>query len=524
MPSQPGQLAVTDDGSYLYVSLPATGQISRLTLPSLTPDISWSLGSDSHGNPYSVRDIEAAPGQPHTVAVAGLPTGGSTDTLAIYDDGIARKLIPAASYPYPSFDTVAWGGDATTLFGTMAIYSGGPEYIFSVNQDGPTLTTTIPSAFLGYVSRLTFDKVTSRLYDGYGDVVEPQTGRLVGQFNVQNTPSYGQNPFAIDSVHGRAFFLNTNYSYPGSNGPGVDIQAFDLNSLAFINAIAPPNLYGSKILQWGASGLAVGGGSQIFLIDGSFVSPVGTSSPIGSYVAPSPTLSSISPQTVLAGSDSVDVILTGKNFSQAAVVTWNGRTLPFTWQSDTQVTATIPSSLLAQPLTSPILISNGPGTENSGNAPFAVLPNLGPNTQISALDISGEDMVWDSTRNLLYVAVTYPGAINGNSIAVVDPARAVVQNVMFTGNQPVALDISDDGHYLYSGFQTATSVKRFTLPDFALDLTIPLNSGSVSESFAGEVKVAAGTSPNRRCFHGKQEHRTARRWWSRHLRQRYATA
>ena len=61
IPGQPGQLAVTDDGSYLYVSLPATGQISRLILPSLTPDINWTLG-------YAPEDLEAAPGQPHTVA------------------------------------------------------------------------------------------------------------------------------------------------------------------------------------------------------------------------------------------------------------------------------------------------------------------------------------------------------------------------------------------------------------------------------------------------------------------------
>jgi trimeric autotransporter adhesin len=478
MPSQAGQLAITDDGSYLYVYLPATSQISRLILPSLTPDITWSL--TSNGATYSARDIETAPGQPHTLAVAH-------GNLTIYDDGVARQLVPAASYPSPSFDTVAWGNDATTLFGTMAVTSGGPEYIFTVNQNGPTLTTTIPTVFGSFVSRLKYDQSTGRLYDGYGDAVNATSGASVGSFTVQNTLSYEQNPFAIDPVHGKAFFLNANAS-----NSSADIQAFDSNSFSFIDSIDIPNLSGSKIVQWGASGLAVGGGTQIFLIDGSFVSPTGVSSQIGSYIAQSPTLTSVSPQTVAAGSGTVDITLSGVNFTQAAVVTWNGQTFPVNLISSTQAIVTIPGSMLAQPLSSSVFISNGPGTENSAGVPFTVLPDLGPNTQIAAMDISGQDMVWDSIRGLLYIAVPDSGVPNGNSIVVVDPARTALQNVVYTGNQPSALGLSDDGQYLYTGLQTLAAVKRFKLSDFSLDLTIPLNSGSVSESFAGEVKVAPG--------------------------------
>jgi hypothetical protein len=491
MPAQPRKLAISDDGSYLYVYLASTGQISRLNLPSLTPDITWSLGADSGGNPNIARDLEVAPGLPHTVAVTGAGPSSYVSNLTIYDDGVARHLSPAGSYPSASFDTVAWGGDATTLYGSMAMYSGGPEYIFSVNQNGPTLTQTMPSVFYDFVSHLTYNKTTNRLFDGYGDAADAPTGSSVWHFNVQNTISYEQNPFAIDAAHGKAFFLNSN-SVNTSNGSIEDIQAFDLNTFSFINSIYVPNLSGSKLVQWGASGLAVGGESQIFIFDGSFVSPAGVSSPIGSYVDPSPTLTYISPRTVPAGSGSVNVTLSVVNFSQAAVVTWNGQTIPSSWQSATQIVATIPASLLIQPVTAALYVSNGPGTENSGGVPFTVPPDLGPNTQIAALDISGQDMVWDSMRNLLYVAVTDSAAVNGNSIAVVDPSRAAVQNVVYTGNQPSALGISDDDQYLYAGFQTAAFVERFKLSDFSLDITIPLNSGGVSESFAGEVKVAPG--------------------------------
>jgi hypothetical protein len=239
-------------------------------------------------------------------------------------------------------------------------------------------------------------------------------------------------------------------------------------------------------------GLAIGGGSQIYLVDGPFVSSAGVSSALGGYVATSPTLTKLSPLTVQVGSPDVVVTLAGKNFNQAAVVTWNSQTLQSMWQSSTQITATVPASMLTKPLTSSMQVSNGPGTENSGSVPFTVMPDLGANLLISALPLSGEDIAVDPARGLLYVAVTNPAAPNGNSIAVVDPAASTIQNVVYTGNQPWSLGVSDDGQYLYSGFQTLASVKRFKLPAMSTDLTIPLNSGGVSESYAGEVKVAPG--------------------------------
>jgi hypothetical protein len=491
MSAQPGQLAVTDDGSYLYVSLPSTGQVSRLLLPLLTPDIQWSLGTDGNGRIYAAEDLEAAPGKPHTVAATRFLVGfgnNASGGLAVYDDGVARSLIPSGTY-LNVYDRAAWGSDSTTIFASNTTMSGGNVYVFSINQNGPTLSNTLTGALSGFAKGLTFDKTTGRLYDASGDAIDATTGSSAGQINVVG----GGSGFAIDSNNGKAFFIGTDSSPFGStNYFGSDIQAFDCNTYSYVNAIDIPSFSGSKLVRWGASGLAVGGGSQIYIIDGSFVSPTGVTSPVGSYLAESPTLTSISPQTVQAGSGDTVVTLTGQNFSQAAVVVWNGQTIPFTWQSSTQGTATISASLMTQPVSSPMYISNGPGTENSIGASFTVLPDLGPNTLIAAMNVSGEDMVWDPARSLLYVAVTNPAVSNGNSIAVVDPAAAALRNVVYTGNQPASLGISNDGTYLYSGFQTLASVKRFALPGFSLNLTIPLNSGIAGESYAGDVKVAPG--------------------------------
>ena len=478
--ASPVRLAISDDGSYLYVSLGTT--ISRLLLPGLTPDISFTVAG-------GVVDLEVAPGAPHTLAVtSNVNSGEGVGSLSIYDDSVARPLTAQGNYATASFDTLAWGANATTLYATDARYSGGPEYVFSVNQQGPTLTSTKNAAVGGFVRSLTYSSSTGLLYDGYGNAVTPATGSSAGMFVVNNTISYEADPFAIDAPVGRAFYLNENAFNPAV----IDIQAFSLAQYSFIDSLTVNNLSGTKIVPWGASVLAVGGGSQIFLIDGPFVSSTGVTSPVGGYAPETSTITSISPQSVQAGSGATNVTLSGANFSAAAAVTWNGQTLSIVSQSATQIVVTLPAALLTQAATAPFYVTNGPGTENSNGVPFAVLPDLGANTQITAIDVSGEDMVWDSTHNLLYVAVTNPNVPNGNSVAVVDPAGAVVKNTIFTGSQPGVLGLSGDNQYLYAGFQTLPAIDRFTVPDFTLNLTIPLNSGVAGESFAGDIKVAPG--------------------------------
>ena len=68
LPGQPAGISVTDDGSYVYVTLPSTGQIERFILPSLTPDITFALGNDSSGLPLATASVVAAPGDGQFVA------------------------------------------------------------------------------------------------------------------------------------------------------------------------------------------------------------------------------------------------------------------------------------------------------------------------------------------------------------------------------------------------------------------------------------------------------------------------
>jgi hypothetical protein len=501
LPSSPAGISVTDDGSYVYVTLPSTGQVERFTLPSLTPDITFSLGNDPNGHAYISPTIAAAPGHPHTVAVP-LYVGDTipmdaTGGVAVYDDGVVRSNIAAPSGIYNYYETVVWGSDATVLYGTNSGVGSGDEDTFAVNANGVALVSDQQSVIGEFVRHLTFDTKTGHLIDGYGNVVNAATDQYLGQMLVQNTLIYEENLFALDTIQRKAFYLNANGFYPDSP-PGEYIESFNADQYSYINSMLVEGLTGgSSIIRWGASGLAING-SQIYLIDGSFVSPSGVSSAVGGYIAPSPTLTSVNPAAVAAGSPDTQVTLTGRDFTQASQVTWNNQALLINSVSDTQIVVTISASMLTNPEASAITVTNGPGTAPSGTLGFSVLPNLGANTQINVLDLSGEDLAWDSTRNLLYVAVPNSDTVYPNTIAVIDPTKPAIQQTVPAADQPSALSLSDDDQYLYAGYWGQPIVQRFSLPSFSLDLTIPAGTatgvaeGRMSCTYAADVKAAPG--------------------------------
>lgn len=498
LPSQPAGIAVTSDGSYVYATLPTTGQIERFLLPSLTPDITFSLGTGANAVMNTAAAVAAAPGQPHTVAVS-LHAGstnpeGAVGGVAVYDDGVPRANS-AAPPAYPNvYDTLVWGKDSTTLYGTDSAYSGGPEDVFSVTSSGTTLAQAYSGALGNFTRHLAYDPSTGNLIDGVGHVLTAAAGQSLGQMLVPNTLPPGDSPFALDTVARLAFYLSSNSTN------GTYIQAFGLDKFNYINSIFVPDIAGgSPIVRWGASGLAVAA-SQIYIIDGSFVAPTGVSSTVGGYLAPSPTLASVTPISVAMGSADTQVTLTGRDFTQASQVTWNNQNLSIDSISDTQMVVTIPAAALSQPVASILTVSNGPGTGSSNAIGFTVVPNLGANAQMQVLDVSGSDLAWDAARNLLYVSVPAGDPVAPNTIAVIDPVAAAIQQMIPVADQPSTIALSDDGSYLYAGFSGQAIVQQYSLPSFSLNLTIPMGAGVTgtvgtqgSCAFPVAIKVAPGS-------------------------------
>src|SRR5258708_14207645 len=68
--SEPGKLAISDNGQYLYVGLNGAPPVRRFDLATQTAGPQFGLGRDGISGPYYPEDIEVMPGHPETVAVS----------------------------------------------------------------------------------------------------------------------------------------------------------------------------------------------------------------------------------------------------------------------------------------------------------------------------------------------------------------------------------------------------------------------------------------------------------------------
>ena len=92
--SEPGKLALSDDGHTLYVSLDGAAAIRRFDLTTQTAGAQFSLVEENFDGPFFVKDLAVAPGNPDVVAVSRKVLNISPDFkgVAIYDHGVKRPL------------------------------------------------------------------------------------------------------------------------------------------------------------------------------------------------------------------------------------------------------------------------------------------------------------------------------------------------------------------------------------------------------------------------------------------------
>ena len=185
--AEPNQLALSDDGKYLYVGLDGMGNVQRLLLPGLTPDISIPLGSDPNLGNYFALSVQVAPGAPRTIAVAkGIKKSiiQAQGGIAIYDDAVQRPTVvtPTTQPQNVLIDTIQWGIDATAIYAANNETASGDFYQLAVNSSGVTFVSDNVGFFPVPNSRIHFDRGNNLLYGDDGLVVNPVLATQVGNF------------------------------------------------------------------------------------------------------------------------------------------------------------------------------------------------------------------------------------------------------------------------------------------------------------------------------------------------------
>jgi hypothetical protein len=281
--NEPGKLAISSDGSYLYADLLFSGLIGtgssvhRYSLPSLQSDIDIPLGSSS-AMPYDAIDLAVSPSNAHSIVVTkGFPWTGESGGVVIYDDAVARpKAIPWNPGPGP-INTLLWNPNGQSVYGTGNTVAG--LYFMSVDSTGIQLQTK-PSVATA-LGNLHYDSTTGLLYSDSGSILDPATGSVVGTFPL-NTLQGGLQGFAnaTNPVMVPDGKLNIAYFF-GHTAFGGSLNsvlaAYDLTHFTFLGAISIPNVSVKpvKILRWGNNGLAIltdsASSPNVYLVSGDFV-------------------------------------------------------------------------------------------------------------------------------------------------------------------------------------------------------------------------------------------------------------
>ncbi|HEV2399333.1 MAG TPA: IPT/TIG domain-containing protein [Candidatus Sulfotelmatobacter sp.] len=497
--AEPGILAISDDDQFLYAGIDGNNSVQRLVLPGLTPDISWSLGTDALGYAINATDIKVQPKAAHTVAlVEGIDTG-----VVIYDDGVARPNTRCSLTNYCAF--LQWKADGTQLFVKESTRG---LSILSVDATGTKPLNEYGGAFRGYGLHEHFDATTNYVYDDDGEVVDTATGLPVGNYPAPRCLGcYGDSPLmaAVDPALGRVFFLTG--VRDSANTRSFQIQVFDQKSFRLIGAFSIANAIGTptNFIRWGTAGLAfvTNMASQdpedgkLYLIDGVFVNP--SSAPdtsIGTAQSPIATLTSVTPLSATVGSAGSTVNVNGRDFEGQSTVLWNGNALSTTRVSNTQLQAVVPASdLTTAGVVSLTVMNTNAGAGISNALQFAVNPPPSSGNQISILPAGGNALVWDAQSQKIYVSQPGVEGDQGDTIAAVDPAGGTVTNSVVIGSDPDRLSISGDDSYLYVGMNGENQIQRLVLPALTPDISWHIPSDpSDGAYYAMDVLAAPGAA------------------------------
>ncbi len=159
--TDPWALALSDDGSFLYVGFRGDGKVVRVALATFTVDLEIHLGMANPGDPFLARDIAVLPGAPASFAVGRSAGVFSAGGVAVYDGATLRPDTTPAS---DGARSLLFSADGSTLYGSDFSQK---LHVIAIDGTGAHRTATAT----GFGGRLDA-RFGNRLFTRSGDVVD----------------------------------------------------------------------------------------------------------------------------------------------------------------------------------------------------------------------------------------------------------------------------------------------------------------------------------------------------------------
>jgi hypothetical protein len=266
---EPGTLAVSDDGQYLYVAVSDAAQqtdhVERIRTADLGLDLSISLPAQS-----LVAALQEGPASPQTLAVAVYEPSSE---LFIYDNATPRSNALSAG-TNTQVEAFAWGADTSTLYAYLSTTGTGTLEAASVSASGLSVSQSSSSAALFNELLGNMHFVNGLLYFDSGGVFDPSSFTLGTPFTVYGSSEAGGGG-AFDSQLNRAYLMAEDDQPANTTGNIMTIEGFNLSTQALLWLLHVPaqNVPGN-LIRWGSNGLAFfnnTGSGSLELLSGAIV-------------------------------------------------------------------------------------------------------------------------------------------------------------------------------------------------------------------------------------------------------------
>lgn len=187
-------------------------------------------------------------------------------------------------------------------------------------------------------------------------------------------------------------------------------------------------------------------------------------------------LSGVQPSSISSRNLPLTIVLSGTGFTTESLALWNGKPLPTIFRDTNTLITTAPSRLLITPGVAHIAVGFPlDPTRVTDALRFSVFPETGP--RISILDVTANDLAWDSANGRIYLAIANRAASTG-MVSGINPSTLETEVSSPVTGQPSLLSVSSAGKYLYVAFEGSTAIARKDLPNLADDGTIEAMSDS----------------------------------------------
>jgi Abnormal spindle-like microcephaly-assoc'd, ASPM-SPD-2-Hydin len=452
--NNPGLLAASSDGSYLFVVANQDQTVQRINLSTQAVDQTFPFPPNNTNccGALSAVDLKGVSGSPQEVVLALDISGYGFAVMALYNDTGLVNYVPATSTATVDFSSFAYAGGSSTIYALP--FSNAQNSFFNILTITAQGLQFTPNEGGNYtVNNTTGAEVVSDgtlLYTSAGEVWNPTTQVQVGSFPVTtyNDTTYPNlYNLVVDTASSHIFVIGQE-PYGGDSSSMI-ISAYGQNSLSLTGALAFPQEswpYAENLTRWGSNGFAfltqatTVGSQVVYLLTSSLAGPV-TSNPV-------PQLASLAPSSTPQNSSALQLTLNGQGFTEASVVMWNGTALQTTYVTNSVLTALVPATDFATSGTASVTINNpAPGGGTSSASVFAISA-LVPVVSFSSSAINFANEQVGQSSNAQTIGIQNPGT-----------ASLIISGVSITGaGAPSFQQTNSCGNTLAPGANCALSV------------------------------------------------------------------